>query len=142
MSRKLPTSAITVLSFVTLHTHRGQFDWQNLVFMNMHEAQETNLLPMGSYVSNKKIFNNNDAILRFSYLKQKPTYILNGKPNLKPLSHQSGVLTAFPKRLKNCRSPRCTLRKYILYILQIRQIQIKNSKQVNIEFIPKLYVTF
>jgi len=28
--------ATTVLSSVTLHTYRGQFDWQNLVFMNMH----------------------------------------------------------------------------------------------------------
>jgi len=33
----------TVLSSVTLHTYRGQFNWQNLVFKNMHEAGETNL---------------------------------------------------------------------------------------------------
>jgi len=38
---------------VTLHTYRGQFDWQNLVFINMHEAEETNLLPMKSHVTNK-----------------------------------------------------------------------------------------
>ena len=30
---------------------------------------------------------------------------------LKPMSHQSGVLTAFPQRLKICRSPRCALCK-------------------------------
>jgi len=30
---------------------------------------------------------------------------------LKPLSHQSGVLTAFPQRLKNCRTSRCALCK-------------------------------
>ena len=29
----------------------------------------------------------------------------------KPMSHQSGVLTAFPQRLKNCRSSRCALCK-------------------------------
>jgi len=33
------------------------------------------------------------------------------KSPLKPLSHQSGVLTAFPQRLKNCRTPRCALCK-------------------------------
>ena len=42
----MPYSATTVLSFVTLHMYHGQFDWQNLVFMNIHEAGETNLLPM------------------------------------------------------------------------------------------------
>ena len=31
-------SATTVLSSVTLHTYRGQFDWQTIVFMNMCEA--------------------------------------------------------------------------------------------------------
>ena len=31
--------------------------------------------------------------------------------SLKPLSHQSGVLTAFPQRLKKCRTPRCALCK-------------------------------
>jgi len=40
----------TVLSSVTTHTYRGQFEWQNLVFMNMHEAGETNLLLMKSQV--------------------------------------------------------------------------------------------
>jgi len=30
---------------------------------------------------------------------------------IKPLSHQSGVLTAFPQRLKNCRMPRYALCK-------------------------------
>jgi len=32
-------------------------------------------------------------------------------PSLKPLSHQSGVFTAFPQRLKKCRTPRCALCK-------------------------------
>ena len=30
---------------------------------------------------------------------------------LKPMSHQSGVLTAFPQRLKKCRLPKCALCK-------------------------------
>ena len=30
---------------------------------------------------------------------------------LKPMPHQSGVLTAFPQRFKNCRSPRYALCK-------------------------------
>jgi len=45
----LALSATTVLSSVTLHMYHGQFDWQNVVFMNMHEAGETNLLPMKSH---------------------------------------------------------------------------------------------
>ena len=65
--------ATTVLSSVTLHTYRGKFDWQNLVFMTMHEAGEINLLPMKSH--KKKLFNNNGVILGFSYLKQKPTHM-------------------------------------------------------------------
>ena len=36
---------------------------------------------------------------------------INRKGTVKPLSHQSGVLTAFPQRLKNCRTPRCALCK-------------------------------
>ena len=47
---KTSSSATTVLSSVTIHTYRGQFDWQNLFFMNMHEAWETNLIPMKSHV--------------------------------------------------------------------------------------------
>jgi len=47
------SSATTVLSSGTLHTYQGQFDWQNLVFMNMHEAGETSLLPMKSHVTIK-----------------------------------------------------------------------------------------
>jgi len=43
------SSATTVLSSVTLYTNRGQFDWQNLVFLNMHKA--INLLPMKSHVT-------------------------------------------------------------------------------------------
>ena len=31
--------------------------------------------------------------------------------NVKPLSHQSGVLTAFPQRFKKSRTPRCALCK-------------------------------
>ena len=45
--------APTVLYFFTFHTYRGKFDWQNLVFMNMHEAVKTNLLPMKSHVTIK-----------------------------------------------------------------------------------------
>ena len=37
----------------TLHMYRGQFDWQNLVFMNMHEAGKTNLIPMKLHVTIK-----------------------------------------------------------------------------------------
>ena len=48
-----PMSATTVLSSVTLHMYRGQFDWHNLVFMNMHEAGETNIFPMKSHVTIK-----------------------------------------------------------------------------------------
>jgi len=48
--RELTSSATAVLSSVTLHTYRGLLDWQNLVFMTMHEAGETNLLPVKSYV--------------------------------------------------------------------------------------------
>jgi len=47
------SSAITVLFSITLHTYRGEFDWQNIVFMNMYEAGETNLLPMKSHVTIK-----------------------------------------------------------------------------------------
>jgi len=36
-------------------------------------------------------------------------YFISNTKSLKPLSHQSGVLTAFPQRLKKCRSPRCAL---------------------------------
>ena len=46
-------SAITLHSSVTLHTYRGHFDWQNLVFMNMHETGETNLFPMKSHATIK-----------------------------------------------------------------------------------------
>ena len=49
----LASSATTVLSSVTLHTYRGKFDWQNLVFVNMHEVGETNLLPTKSHVTIK-----------------------------------------------------------------------------------------
>ena len=38
---------------VTLHTYRGQFDWQNLVFINMHEAWATNRLPMKAHFTIK-----------------------------------------------------------------------------------------
>jgi len=44
--------------------YRGQLDWQNLVFMNMHEAGETNLLPMKSHVTIKY-----SSITMMSYLK-------------------------------------------------------------------------
>ena len=47
------SSATTVLSFVTLYTYSGQFDWQNLVFINMHEVGEISLLPMKSHVTIK-----------------------------------------------------------------------------------------
>ena len=49
--RRSPSSATTVLSFVTLHTYCKQFDWQNIVFMNIYEAGETNLLPMKPHVT-------------------------------------------------------------------------------------------
>ena len=49
----VPSSATTVLSSVTLHKYPGQFDWQTLVFIIMHEAGETNLLPMKSNVTIK-----------------------------------------------------------------------------------------
>ena len=47
-----PSSAPTALNFVTLHTYRGKFD-KSRVFMNMHEAGETNLLPIKSHVTIK-----------------------------------------------------------------------------------------
>jgi len=47
------SSATTVLSSVTLHTYCGQLVWQNIVFMNIYEAGETNLLPMKSNVTIK-----------------------------------------------------------------------------------------
>jgi len=49
----LPSSPTTKLSSVTNYTYRGQFDMQNLAFMNMHEAGETSLLPMKSHVTIK-----------------------------------------------------------------------------------------
>ena len=55
-------SAATVLSSLTLHMYRGQFDWRNLVFINIYEAGETNLFPM--------IFNLNDVILGSSNLNR------------------------------------------------------------------------
>ena len=48
-----PSLATTVLSSVTLHTYPGQFDWQTLVFIIMHETGETNLLLMKSNVTIK-----------------------------------------------------------------------------------------
>ena len=51
--RSNASSASTVLSSATPHRYRGKFDWQNLVFMNMHEAGETNLLPMKLHVTIK-----------------------------------------------------------------------------------------
>jgi len=47
------SSATTVLSSVTLRTYRGQFDWQNIVFINIYGAGETNLLPIKSHVTIK-----------------------------------------------------------------------------------------
>jgi len=52
-THKHTSSATTVLSSATLHTYRGQFDWQNIVFINIYEAGETNLLPMKSHVTIK-----------------------------------------------------------------------------------------
>jgi len=54
--------------WLLLKTYRGQFDWQNITFMNIDEAGETNLLPIKSYVT-KILFNINDEILEFSYYK-------------------------------------------------------------------------
>jgi len=42
--------------FLPLHSiilYCRQFDWQNILFMNMHEAGETNLLPMKLHVTIK-----------------------------------------------------------------------------------------
>ena len=57
------SSLTTVLSSVTLHTYRGQFDWQNLVFMNMHEAGETNILSKKAHITIKYSSINNDVLL-------------------------------------------------------------------------------
>ena len=45
--------ATTVLSSVTPNTYRGQFDLQNIVFLSMYEAGETNLLSIKSHVTIK-----------------------------------------------------------------------------------------
>ena len=42
-------------------------------------------------------------------MKLKHRQLLRVIRVFKPLSHQSGVLTAFPQRSKSCRSPRCAL---------------------------------
>jgi len=47
------SSATTVLSSVTIHTYYGKFDWQNIVFMIIYEAGETNLLLMKLHVTIK-----------------------------------------------------------------------------------------
>jgi len=82
-----PSSATIVLSSVTLHTYRRKFDKQNLVLINMHEAGETNLLPIACY--NKILYILNNVILGLSYKNRSLTLakslmevaILNGKPN-------------------------------------------------------------
>jgi len=81
------SSAPTVLYSITLHTYRGKFDQQNLVFMNMHEAGETNLLSIKlhvtlkySSISSNLLMPNKSLALATSLME---VAILNAKPNLR-----------------------------------------------------------
>jgi len=64
-----PSSTTTELSSVTLHEYRWQFYWQNIVFMNIYEAGETDLSSNEIACYNKILFNLNDVIVGLSYLK-------------------------------------------------------------------------
>jgi len=58
------SSAITVhvLTSVILHTYRGQFDWQNLVSMNMRgRGDQSSSNEIACY--NEVIFNTKDVLL-------------------------------------------------------------------------------
>jgi len=71
----------------------GQFDWQNLIFMNIHKAEETNLLPMKSHVTIKNFINNGIILGFFTLNRNQHTCVLenslmepavlNSKPNLR-----------------------------------------------------------
>jgi len=70
----LPLQSIHVLTV-------AKFDWQNLVAMNMHEAGETNLLPMKSHVTIKYSSKTMTSYWDCHTLKRNQR-TLNGKPKL------------------------------------------------------------